>query len=238
MAVISRDSRVLFVSSHRIGRILTVAAICAMATRVAAGAQGHLTIALFDYAGLPGDVLAPAVKLARQAFADAGIRAEWSVCAAATEGGLDGCAQTLPPPGRYVVVNVMAAMAVPPSAPLPEGDLAGFALIDSARLHAARAFAFYDAVRAFAEKAHRRPSLILGCVLVHEIAHTLGLPHQPQGVMRAGLRPHDMADTVQGLAFTPAEARQLRSAVLRMASSPAPDPQPTLAYYGPNELRP
>ena len=190
-------------------RILRVAALHAIAITAALAAHSRLTIALYDFAGLPEGVRSPALKLARRALADAGIDADWLICDPAGA-RIKSCSEPLPE-GRYVVMNVMPAMIARPAGSLPEGDIAGYALTGSVR-----AYAFYDAVQAFAQKSHRRPSLILGCVLVHEIAHTLGLTHQIRGVMRPGLHPHDMEEAARGLAFTPAEGRQLRSAVVRL----------------------
>jgi hypothetical protein len=191
-------------------------AVCyAMATSVAAAAQDHLTIALFNLAGVPDEVMDRAVKIARLAFADAGIRAEWTKCITG-QGTRNGCVAPIPPPGHYVVVNVVPTMVVPPPGTPPDGDLAGYAHSGLDALRAPRAYAFYDKVLAFARKSHRKPALILGCVLMHEVAHSLGLPHRAHGVMQAALHPQDLDDASQGLAFSRAEARQLRGAVIRL----------------------
>lgn len=184
--------------------ILRAAALQAIAVSAAFAAQGRLTITLFDFAGVPQGIRSSAVKLAGRVFAEANVRVDWSICS-----------QPCPAEDRSVVIHVMTAATIQrQTGMLQEGDFAGYALKGSRR-----GYVFYDAIRDFARKSHEDPALILGCVLVHEIAHTLGLPHQLRGVMRADLHPHDMWEAVSGLAFPPSAARRLHDAVLDMSAS-------------------
>ena len=185
-------------------RILRVAALHAIAMSVAFAAHTRLAIGLVDSTGIPDQVRSRALKLAQRAFAEAGIRVEWSTSN-----------KSSPAEGRHVSIHLIpTATAARPAGPLPEGDLAGYAFTGYGR-----GYIFYDAIQAFAGKSHRPPSLILACVLIHEIAHALGLTHRVTGVMRPGLRPRDMLDAVRGLAFTPTEARQLRTAAAGLNAS-------------------
>jgi hypothetical protein len=190
-------------------RTLTLAALLWLSVAGTCwGAHLSLTIALYDYAGLPPEVLHAAMKMVAQTLGDARIRAEWSFCPVTDEE--PACTRHLLPDGRYVVINILAAGR---GAGI---DVAGFAIFDSARLHGARAFAAWDVVKEVAAKAHRRPSLVLACVVMHEIAHTLGLRHADGGVMQAKLRPDDFDQAACGLAFSDVEVRQLRKAVTKL----------------------
>jgi hypothetical protein len=183
-------------------------------------APQRLGIALYNYADLPPELLQASMKIVSQSLGDVGIRPAWSVCLNGAEHWVSECGRHLPPPGRYVVVNLMRKRNAPALGPGLGYEVAGFAIQDSAQLHGARAFAFYDSVTKIADKAHRRPAAVLACVLLHEIAHTLGLRHDERGVMRALLDPHGIDESVQGLAFDGKQGRQLRSAVEELESGP------------------
>jgi hypothetical protein len=181
------------------------------------GAPRHLSIALYNYANLPPEVLNPAMQMVAETLADVGIRPEWSVCLKGPDLWVEGCTTRFPPAGCYVILNLMWKRNAPVHGPGLGYEVAGMAIQDSARLHGARAFAFYGAVKAIAEKAHRRAAIVLACVLVHEIAHTLGLRHRNQGVMRPILDPRAMDDAMHGLAFDGIQGKQLRKAVEGLA---------------------
>jgi hypothetical protein len=194
-------------------RIYQIAALWVAAAGASWGGQRPLAIALYNYADLPPDVLESAMKMVVATLGDSGIQPAWSLCLIARDRWVDGCTQRLPSDGRYVTVNLMLRQNAPQLGPGLGYEVAGFAIQDSARIHGARAFAFYDSVKAIAEKSHRRAAVVLACVLVHEIAHTLGLRHQEQGVMRPVLDPRGMDDAVRGLAFDELQGRLLREAV-------------------------
>jgi hypothetical protein len=203
------DSLARFVWKRKMrNRILRLAAVHMVVMGVAFATQGRLTVALLDLAEVPEDVRLRALKVADRVFADAHIRAEWSICNHTSS----ACIPLVGSEDHSVIIHVVSkATTARPAGPLPDGDLAGYAPTGSGY-----GYVFYDAIQDFARKSKRPPSLILGCVLVHEIAHTLGLAHQFGGLMRPDLHPHDMLDAVRGLAFTPSEVRQLRAAVVRL----------------------
>ena len=200
------------------------------AATVCPGAQNRLTIVVSDTVGLPQNVIALAVKLTRLTFADAGIHAAWLVCPSKS------CAER-PAAIPYLLIRVAPRMLAPPQGSGAEGEPAGYALTGGGMLDGARALVFYSVIEAFAANQRRRPSLVLACVLIHEIAHTLGLKHQTDGVMRATLNPHGIQDVALGLGFTPAEARQLRMGAMRLNDSP-PSGEASLSPISATRLAP
>jgi hypothetical protein len=56
---------------------------------------------------------------------------------------------------------------------------------------------------------------LIGAIVAHEIGHLLGIRHAPAGLMRASLEPDDMIALRRGkLRFSPAEAGRMRIAAL------------------------
>jgi hypothetical protein len=190
-------------------RRVTLAVLCMACAGVCFSAPGitgerKLTIAVIDYAGLPDPVMEPALQLARRIFHQAGIEAAWVTCQ-----GPGNCSEPLPAPGRYISMLVMPGLAVPLSGGKQEGDRAGLALTGISAQEQPRAWAFYQAVENLSERMQRPVPLVLGSVMVHEIAHVLGLGHQNCGIMRAAMCPRDVDAMMQGLVFDAAECRKL-----------------------------
>jgi hypothetical protein len=169
-------------------------------------ARDRIAIAVFNYAGAPRSVIAPAVETARMAFRAAGIETIWTIC------DPEHCAPAPPADGRNLDLLVMPRLR----GALPGGSdrahPAGYAMTGGPFLRP-RAYAFYDAVKSVADRTNRPMSLVLGCVLVHETAHLLGLQHRTHGAMRANLDAQDMDDVAVGRAFDAEEGRRLRAAV-------------------------
>jgi len=192
------------------------------------GAPKTLIIALYNYADIPQEVLDPALRVVGQVLNGVGIRPEWSFCPTGND-ARETCTLHLMPEGRYVVMNIMRAQSDAMRACATcgvavrtntTGDIAGSAIFDSARLRGARAFAFWDKIQTLASQSRRRASLLLACVVVHEVAHTFGLKHTDRGLMHRSLSLQDLEDAVHGLAFSGTEARQLKRAVAMLNEAP------------------
>ena len=164
-----------------------------------------------NYAGAPRSVLAPAVEIARRAFHTAGVESQWTICAPET------CGQDAPPEGPHLELFVMPAlrMRMPGAVPRP----AGYAMVNG--FDHPRAYAFVEAAQAAANRTLRPLPLVLGCILMHEAGHLLGLKHQLRGAMRANLDGVDMDNAVRGWAFSSEERKELREAAARLAATRA-----------------
>ena len=187
-------------------RKMTIAVILMGAASACLNAQGRLTVAVFDYTGVPAEVMSSAVGMARRTFGLVGIETVWVVCQFG-QAWPEGCNQPVPPEGRYVTMNVMPKMGA-------KAHLAGSALVVPG---APRAYASYATAKNLAEITDR--PVCLGCVMTHEIGHLLGLPHRDRGVMRAALSPRQLDEARQGLGFTGAEAKQLREGVRHLTGA-------------------
>lgn len=165
--------------------------------------QSPVTVAVFNCAGVPHSILAPAVETARRAFLCARIESRWLLC------GAEGCPQQLPA-GSYLELFVMPRLRAPLT-DRADTHPAGYAMPDT--FAHPRAYAFYDAARMVAERTLRPLDVVLGCIFIHEAGHLLGLRHQPHGAMRADLDAADMDSTAMGRAFNGEEGRKLRAAV-------------------------
>jgi hypothetical protein len=189
---------------------LVQAIVWMAAARTCVRAQ-DITVAVLNYAAVPHLEMAGAIRTARLAYRSAGIDSAWIVCSLDT--GDQICSQPLPADGRYLELAVMPHRAKTLDTRLTHGEPAGLALTGVEFLRP-RAYAFYSATKDAADHTVRPLDVVLGCVLVHESAHLLGLGHQPSGLMRAQVDAHDLDAAVAGRSFTASEAERLRSGVM------------------------
>jgi len=162
-------------------------------------AQGSFRAAVFNYAGVPHAILAPALEKARMAFLGVRIGSRWVIC------DPEGCEGRLPA-GSYLEIFVMPRLRTPLSGPSLD-HAAGYAMPSG--FARPRAYAFYDAANEVAQRTARPLDLVLGCILIHEAGHLLGLPHGRSGVMRPELEGADMDSAARGRAFSAEEGREL-----------------------------
>jgi len=178
-------------------------------------AQPSFTAAVFNLAGAPDPEVRLAVRTAQRAFRGGRIESRWVIC------GSESCQEELPA-GAYLELFIMPRLR----APIVDGDRAhpaGYAM--EGGFARPRAYAFYDAARSVADRTLRPLYLVLGCILIHETGHLLGLHHQPHGAMRADLEAADMDYTAMGRAFNSQEKETLRAAILAFSLPTLAEPR-------------
>jgi hypothetical protein len=159
-----------------------------------------------NYSDAPRSVIGPAVEIARRAFHSAGLESLWIVCdPESCDVPLDSQSS-----GSRLELFVMPTLRTPPPG-AADRHPAGYAMADG--FSRPRAYAFYDAAESAADRTLRPLCLILGCILIHEAGHLLGLTHAAHGVMRPNLDGIDMDNAVRGWAFSDDERKRLREAV-------------------------
>jgi hypothetical protein len=180
-------------------------------------AHGQITIAVNDYTGVSKPVMAMAVDYAQRVLERAGIATTWSICRRPDTVPGD-CTRPLPPEHQFVAVLVMPRDSSRTEAAPVNGDSMGLAITGTEAALQPRAWAFFDSVELLAAKTKRPLSLVLSCVLLHEVAHVLGVGHGDSGIMRASMGATEVGNAAGGLAFDASVMRLLQAGATRLAN--------------------
>jgi hypothetical protein len=201
--------------------LLTAASAAAKAQRD----EGRLsiTVRLYNYAGVPEDVIRPAEERATRIIREAGVEIEWLDCPLTAAEGTENPACATRPWGPVDI-----AMRLLPSSTkqrLPFGDeTLGFALLPAEGEVGNIAVVFWDDVERLAKESKVERYHILGHAMAHELGHLLlrTLKHADAGLMRAHWGPEELQLACRGLLlFAPREAARLRNEVRTRAAAEA-----------------
>ncbi len=144
--------------------------------------QEHVTVRVFDHAGVPEATLRKASLTAQAIFKSVRIETEWLTCFAS--GREEVCA---PPAlnGKVVDGDLMIIVHHRPFSRLPQPCAFGIALRESRSRTGDTAYVFYDLVEKAATGTLHAEGQLLAVVMAHETAHLLGLAHSSGGMMSA-----------------------------------------------------
>ena len=165
---------------------------------VSFGGQDPITIVVLNAAGA-GDV-GDAITMASRIFQRVGVETSWSVCRR-----YEDC--NFPQDRRYVRMSVI---------PHATGKVLGFANTDSAAIGRPQGYAYYGPVSRLAKSTGNPTSVVLSCVMVHEILHLFGLEHAPHGLMREALDSQDLINATHGPALLPIQVKQLHCGLAQL----------------------
>jgi hypothetical protein len=167
-----------------------------------------LEVIVLDYAGLRGSHAEGAVGIAKTILGGAGLKTRWSVCnAAALERG--DCAGPLTSSHLRVLVEKQ------PLRGLTTPSVLGWANRESAEGDYPTAYAFFGPADELAVETGQPVSVVLGCVIAHEVFHLLGLEHSEQGIMRPRFRPSDIRPLSRGMTLL--SSQQMNKARARVS---------------------
>jgi len=185
----------------RVGKV--VAVICIAAAKGLLGAQGLMTVVVFDYAAEPDATVKRAVETAQTPFRAAGVPTDWWVCRH-SDGPNEHCAL---PAGSYLKVMVVRQW---------EGHMEGREAMGLALTLAGKrgivCYVLVEPSKVLAERTSQPAAVVLGSVMAHEIGHLMGLRHGPNGIMKPKFERRDIQDATMGnLHFANGEAKALRA---------------------------
>lgn len=185
-----------------------------LALAAATAAEGRLTVAVYNLAGVPPGALAEALETAERIFEKAGIRTEWVECPRSPEGlrQYPKCEAVvgLGTPSLKIISHTKARQLSGPSGAL------GFAAMSERNGFASQAFVFFHRVEEEAAAGNSYVSVVLGHAMAHELGHLLlGAGHHSRtGIMRETWLAGDLRRAERGeLGFSPSQANRMREQV-------------------------
>jgi hypothetical protein len=149
-------------------------------------APRRLPVTVCDFAGVEPSVLAAAETVASDVYRSAGVTIEW-----AESGCIAG------PPGLYV--NLVS---------VDSGDVhLAELMVGFAESGGLTATVLYNRIERLARHHHKKPQMVLGYVIAHELGHLLLPPHSHSatGIMQPALNLDSGAEVLR-VSFTPEQA--------------------------------
>jgi hypothetical protein len=183
---------------------------------VAAEKEAHVTVSVYNEAGVPSDVLGQAEEEAWRVFQRAGIEVQWLNCKlpAPKEEVSSTCQEAAFPDHLHLRV-------VPRSLGL-KGEAMGISF-QAEDGRGCYADLFYKPMEDLHKTDGTDVASLLGHVAAHEIGHLLlgTNSHAAAGIMHAHWTAEELASTkIGGLLFLDKEARQMREKLLSAAHIP------------------
>ncbi len=164
---------------------------------------GELTVRIYDYAGLPGDLLIEAAEAARAIYLRSGVPTRWIQCPTPTNPNPADLAMFDPscdgPVGPHVIqMRIMAT--VPPTLSELNRFVYGFALPSKTGGFGTAATVFLDRVTRSAELSKVNETDLLACVMAHEAGHLLlgANSHSNYGLMSAAWKKAEFTKIAEG----------------------------------------
>jgi hypothetical protein len=164
------------------------------------GAKEPLNVVVLDYVGLKTEDVAQAVELGRQFFGMVGVKTIWALCRER-----EHC--SLPSSGGFVQVSIVS---------WANGMVLGFNNVEASAAGKPDVYVFHTRINGLARKTQSPLSLVLACVMVHEILHSLGLEHAPIGIMRPTIGREELTSFQRSPSLAPTQTRQINSAMAQL----------------------
>jgi hypothetical protein len=171
-----------------------------------AGSLANLvTVAVYNDAGAPADLLVQAENIATRVFEQAGVNVKWVNCPVVVQGLLDSEACR-----KAIFPTYFQQRIVPPHPSLSESSF-GVSYLSSEGI-GCYSYVFYARIAEQHRRNEQNAAVLLGHVMAHEIAHLLlgTNSHSTSGIMRAHWYHKELASADKGLLlFTPDQARAM-----------------------------
>jgi hypothetical protein len=164
-----------------------------------------VTVAVYNDAGAPADLLVQAENIATRVFEQAGVNVKWVNCPVVVQGLLDSEACR-----KAIFPTYFQQRIVPPHPSLSESSF-GVSYLSSEGI-GCYSYVFYARIAEQHRRNEQNAAVLLGHVMAHEIAHLLlgTNSHSTSGIMRAHWYHKELASADKGLLlFTPDQARAM-----------------------------